>query len=131
MAKKKGKASAQAKGKAIASRRHTAVWESSPPTPTSSISEDLEFGAFTDVQDVDSPVVSQVHKHMFHSWRVNKEHPMWLIFDSVNPARRFKRDMPYDEDADYPDLDPDDAGDVTETDLADSPQMPFMPAKHT
>lgn len=80
---------------------------------------------------VDRPVETSIHPSMAHAWRVNPDHPMALILDVVNPARRFKRGMPFDEHRDFPDFPLGESGDVTYTDTMAPGWMPFNPTPYT
>ena len=55
---------------------------------------------------------------------------MWLIFDAVSPVRTFKMDMPYDEDADFPVYDENEADSLTEVDDEPPGLMPYAPVDH-
>ena len=125
--KKKGKAPAtttRSKGKrgskAARPRRKS-------PTPAP---ED-EYEDVTDVTEVTGPVDSMVNQSMVGGWKVNKDLPMWLIFDTVNPVRQFKRGMPYDDDVDFPAYGPPPWDDLTESEDPIIGPMPYAPILHT
>ena len=64
---------------------------------------------------------------MRKAWKINPKNPMWLIFDAVSPVRTFKMDMPYDESADFPVYDSDEADNLTEIDKEPPGLMPYEP----
>ena len=72
------------------------------------------------------PVAKLINAALVGAWRVNRGHKMCFIFDAISPARRFKRGMVYDEEADFPEDTCD--GDITETDGPDPGWMPVDPA---
>jgi len=51
---------------------------------------------------------------------------MCFIFDTISPARQFKRGMPFDEDGEFPEYAEEESGNVTETD-DNLGLMPYMP----
>ena len=86
----------------------------------------------TDPKRVFRPVVELVHPSLDGVNFFNTSHPMCFIFDAVNPARQFKRGEVYDSDEDtpFPDYnpDPENDGEVTETDINDEPGLqPYNP----
>lgn len=83
-----------------------------------------------DTAAVTKPVLSRVHGCMRSGWRINKQNPMWLIFDAVNPVRVFKAKMLYDEGADFPEFDPEALQEVTDVDDESGQLMPFAPIEH-
>lgn len=91
------------------------------PTPIS----DDQYMDVADVADVTGPVDSMVDESMAHGWKVNHNHPMWLIFDVISPVRQFKRGMEYDDDEDFPAYGP--ADERTETDDPEVGLMPYAP----
>ena len=70
------------------------------------------------------PSLKLIHLNLRSAWKINSNLGICFIFDAVSPARRFKRGMPYDDDADFLDYDDEESGNVTETD-GDPPG--FMP----
>jgi hypothetical protein len=82
-------------------------------------------GSTADPSEVRRPVISLVDPALAAAWKVNQTHNMCFIFDSVSPARRFKRGMVFDEAADFPEDTHD--GDITETDGPDPGWMPVDP----
>ena len=83
----------------------------------------------TDPRKVDRPVMNMVNRNLTDAWKVHHSHNMCFIFDCVNPARRFARDMHYNEDIDFPDADAR-GGNVTETDMDDGiGLMPIRPMR--
>lgn len=83
----------------------------------------------TDPKKVDQPVMNIVNKNLTNAWKVDHSHNMCFIFDCVNPARRFARDMHYNEDIEFPDANAR-GGNVTETDMDDSiGLMPIRPMR--
>lgn len=77
------------------------------PDPTS---------AKIDPVDISEPVTALVHKNLRNAWQINKNLPICFIFDSISPARRFKRGMPHNENIDFPVYNDKESGNVTETD---------------
>ena len=82
-------------------------------------------GSITNPTKVKQPFISQVNPALSLAWRVNPKHDMCFIFDSTSPARRFKRGMVFNEDADFP-TDTHD-GNITETDGPGPGWMPVDP----
>ena len=82
-----------------------------------------------DPTNVELPIRAVVHRSMGSAWRVNKTLPMCFIFDSISPARRFKRGMPFSdsEKVALPILSDKEvgSGNVTETDGPDPGLMPY------
>lgn len=73
--------------------------------------------------------MSIVNENLADAWAVDNSHQMCFIFDRVNPARKFARDMHYNEDIQFPDADPG-GGNVTETDMNDGiGLMPIRPIR--
>jgi len=104
------------------------------PIPASTILSPIpsdQYAATTDPTMVKHPVETLVHQSMTHAWRVNPEHPMALIFDAVNPVRRFKRGMLFDEDCDFPDYPLGECEDMTYIDTTAPGWMPFSPKTYT
>ena len=83
-------------------------------------------GGLTDPAKVKRPVTSLISPILATSWRVYQKHDMCFIFDSTSPARRFKRGMIFNEEAEFPEDTHD--GDVTETDGPSPGWMPVDPA---
>jgi hypothetical protein len=52
---------------------------------------------------------------------------MCFIFDAITPARQFKRGMPYQADAEFPDYGPEPWVDLTESDDPTTGWMPYKP----
>ena len=74
----------------------------------------------------DGPVQKLVHRSLTSAWRINDKLPMCFAFDSISPARRFKRDMPFSSKADFPILgEEEEPGNVTETDVDGPGLMPY------
>ena len=84
----------------------------------------------TDPTRVNRPISTAIHNNLKDAWMINKALPMCFIFDSVSPARRFKRGMLYTDDGDFPDYNEEDVGDVTETDTDLPGLMPYMPDEY-
>lgn len=59
-----------------------------------------------------------------HAWSINEAHHMWLIFDAVNPVRKFKRDSVYRDTDEEPFAEHDDS-DLSETDAVPSRQPAY------
>lgn len=96
-----------------------------------SMSPDVEgYEDEIDAAAVTKPVSSMVHSRMRSGWRIDNRNPMWLIFDVVSPVRTFKTSMPYDEDADFPEFDPEALEEITEIDQPSKPLMPYDPIDH-
>lgn len=90
----------------------------------------------TDPARITQPISAHVHDALKNAWRINRALPMCFIFDSVSPARQFKRGMLF-SDVDfthqyprYPKKDSSDVDDITETD-GDPPWMPYWPRAYT
>lgn len=96
------------------------------PTPL----DDDDYMDITDVSEVAGPVESMVHERMAGGWKVNKDHPMWIIFDVINPVRQFKRGMEYDETKEFPGYGRAPWEDLTETDDPVPGWMPYAPIAH-
>lgn len=73
----------------------------------------------------DRPVPEHTHNSLFHAWRVKPNHQMCLIFDVVNPVRKFKRDSVYNKNAEESFAKHNDPN-LSETD-AEPPHMPAYP----
>lgn len=77
---------------------------------------------------VDLQLGDLVHGAMGHAWRINSDHPMAFIFDTVNPARQLRKGMLYSDEADFPELDSEHHSQhVTYVDTAAPGWMPFNP----
>jgi hypothetical protein len=76
---------------------------------------------------VDRPVEDLVHPSLRSAWKISNDLAMWYIFDVVSPARRFKRNTPYTEEADFADYGPQSYEDLTETDGEKPGWMPYKP----
>ena len=74
---------------------------------------------------VGQPTSTSIHQNLQSAWRVNRRLPMCFIFDSISPARRFKRGMLHSEEADFPIYSDSEAGNVTETDATPA-LMPYL-----
>ena len=74
---------------------------------------------------VDRPVPDLVHPKLACAWKINKDNQMCLIFDVVNPVRKFKRDSVYNDADKNPFTEHDDPN-LSETD-ADPPWKPAYP----
>ena len=83
---------------------------------------DEDDGGITDPTKIKRPIISLISPALAAAWRVNQKHPMCFLFNPVSPARRFKRGMVYNEEADFPKDTHD--GDITET---DGPAQGWMP----
>ena len=79
-------------------------------------------GSATDSTKIKRPILGLISPVLARAWRVNQEQKMCFIFDLRSPARRFKRGMVYNEDANFPQDSCD--GDITET---DGPGLGWMP----
>lgn len=97
--------------------------------PASSQAE--EYAAVTNVERVNSPVLSLVHKRMRNAWIINPLHPMWLIFDVTSPVRTSKVDMPFDKNTDLPAYDSDEADSLAKVDDEPTGPVPYVPTDYT
>ena len=97
---------------------------------TSSLISNEVYSATTDPTLVDRPVEGLVHGALKHAWAINNNHKMSHIFDSVNPARQFRREMVYDQDASFPEHSSADDEYLTDTDGPAPGWMPFNPEPH-
>ena len=79
----------------------------------------------TDPAKVKQPILHLIDPALVAAWDINTDHEMCFIFDAISPARRFKRGMVFNEDADFPQDTCD--GDITETDGPDPGWMPVNP----
>ena len=83
----------------------------------------------TDPVKINQPLSTVVHQSLTSAWQITRDLPMCFVFDSVSPARKFKRDMLFDEEADFPQFDDGQSGDVTETDVPPG-LMPYAPDEY-
>ena len=81
----------------------------------------------TDVGAVTGPIMSLVHDRMQGAWKIYRDSEMWLVFDAVSPVRIFKADMAYNDNADFPAYDSDDAENLTSVDEPPPGLMPYAP----
>jgi hypothetical protein len=86
----------------------------------------------TTPSNVNQPVSTLVHPNLTSAWTINKAMPMCFIFDTVLPARQFKRGLVFSEDPDAPfprhnEVDP---GEITETDMDESSGPGLTPIMH-
>lgn len=105
-------------------RRHTQP-TSIPPNP--SLISDQDYEAITDPAMVDRAVESLVCASMANAWMVHASHPMAFIFDAINPARTFKRGMPFNNSLDFPDYRSNQRKTLTYIDAAPPGLMQFRP----
>jgi hypothetical protein len=94
---------------------------SGPPDPLRDPAPDETTPA-----NIEQPITGLIHPALLNSWTINKSVDLCFIFDTVSPARQFKRGVIYNDDDDYPEYDDGAPGDVTETD-GDPPLMPYQP----
>lgn len=92
---------------------------------TSSAHGDNDYVTTTNHRIVTHPVESLVHQALRDAWMINSRLPMAYIFDSVCPARRWRRGMLFDEQADFPEYDPDYPKELTYTNGPPPGWMPF------
>ena len=79
----------------------------------------------TDPKKVRRPIPHLVSPALAAAWSIHQNHDMCFILDAVSPARRFKRGMVFDDQADFPQDTCD--GDITETDGPTPGWMPVDP----
>ena len=79
----------------------------------------------SDQAEIRRPSLKLIHPSLRSAWAINKHLPICFIFDTVSPARRFKRGTLFDEDADFPEYDEGESGNVTETDIPPPGLMPY------
>ena len=79
----------------------------------------------SDQAEIRRPSLKLIHPSLRSAWAINKRLPICFIFDAVSPARRFKRGTLFDEDADFPEYDEGESGNVTETDIPPPGLMPY------
>ena len=90
-----------------------------------SVQHDHDYAGTTNHRIVTHAVESLVHPALRGAWAINNHLPMAYIFDAVCPARRWKKGMPYDDEADYPDYDSDHPKELTYTNGPPPGLMPF------
>ena len=106
-------------------------------TPSRDDDEDFpnpdQYQEITDPKLVFKPVLDIVTPALRNAWAINNNNKMSLIFDVINPVRKFKRGALYDDNKDnpYADYDPnhDEDPNVTETD-EDGNTQPYNPIYH-
>lgn len=80
----------------------------------------FEYEMWTDPETVTVPVPNMVHPTMRNAWKVHNNHPMCIIFDYVDPSRKYKRGEKHDDSVDCPfatyDPNPEEDPNVTDTD---------------
>jgi len=75
---------------------------------------------------VERPVSALVNHSLKNAWKINQSLPMCFVFDAVSPSLKFKRGMPFNDAANFPEYQESEAGNVTDTN-GDSPAwMPYM-----
>lgn len=84
----------------------------------------------TTSRKIKQPISTLVHPTLKSSWVINPHMDMSLIFDTVSPARQFKRGTVDDGSQDFPVLDTGDLDDITETDAPGSSWIQYMPGKY-
>jgi hypothetical protein len=99
-----------------------------PPSQTPSINS---YPQVKDPSKVDRPIEEEIHENLSTAWKVDTGHQMCYIFDTISPARQFKRGMPFDDDKEFADYAPEPWEDLTDTDNEETGWMPFKPVKHT
>jgi hypothetical protein len=105
-----------------------------PPTiPSIEGTSADEYGDLTDTELTTVPVPDIIIPALYDAWQINPKHKMCIIFDAINPCRRFKRGHVYDGDLEDPfaEYDPnaEDDPDVTDTDEGET--QPYAPFKYT
>lgn len=88
------------------------------------ISSSPEPDPFIDPEDetertkIHGPIDKLIDAAMEDTWEMSQHLQMCILFDYVSPVRLFKRGSIFDEHAEnsFPDYDPNEAGDATETD---------------
>ena len=100
--------------------------------PQEAESEDLVDPSPEEVKpaNVNGPIRALIHRNLANAWSINKKLQMCYIFDSVSPARHFKRGMPFSAKADFPILEGDELGNVTDTDVDPPGLMPYAHNPH-
>lgn len=74
------------------------------------------YGETTDPGDVTKPVMALVHKNLKKAWRVDQKNQMCWIFDSVSPARQWKRGCLKTAEEEFVEYGPSPWPELTETD---------------
>jgi len=80
----------------------------------------------TNPANVTRPVSGFVHPSLMHAWQINRNLPMCFIFDAISPSLKFKRGMPFDDAAAFPEYQESEAGFITETDGESPAWMPYI-----
>ena len=62
------------------------------------------------------PSLKLIHLNLRSAWKINSNLAICFVFDAVSLACWFKCGMPYDDDANFPDYNDEESGNVTETD---------------
>ena len=95
--------------------------------------QEQDYTKLHDPTRVVGPVMELVCPALLNAWTINKSNSMAFIFDVVNPVRKFKRRVEFDEEIESPYAEYEsDAGydsDVTETDV-DATTQPYNPIPH-
>jgi hypothetical protein len=73
------------------------------------------------------PVNEHVHSDLQRAWKINRCLPMWFVFDTVTPARQFKRGTYYLEEKSFADYGPEPWDDLTESDTGSPGWVPYKP----
>ena len=79
----------------------------------------------TDPTKVRQPILHLVNPALAAAWSINRNHEMCFILDVASPARRFKRGLAFNEEADFPQDTCD--WEITETDGPGPGWMPVSP----
>jgi len=101
------------------------------PAPAPSLSPSLspsstpDYSNTTDPKKVDRPVEDDVHSALSLSWKVNRDLEMWFVFDTISPARLFKRGAVRNDEDDFADYDT--YEELTETDGDPPGWMQYKP----
>jgi hypothetical protein len=92
------------------------------------------YKALTNPKLITVPDPDSIMPSMHTAWKINPDHPMCLIFDAVDPCRKFKRGAVFDESAEEPfaDYNPSYDDDLNVTDNDEETDggtmlMPYLP----
>lgn len=95
-----------------------------PPPPDT---EEDDYNNIKDPAEVEYPVEEYIHHKLKDGWTIEKENPMWFIFDRHSPARHFKRGVRFNPKAEFPAYSAPPYEDLTESDGGLNMLMPFAP----
>ena len=118
------------------SSRHAATTEMArTPSPGTqqldSDDDELASDDQTDPREVIEPVTKLIHISFAEvKWRLYTYHQMCWIFDSVSPARQWKRGTVYTDEDPWAEYGDSPWSELTETDDPRAPQQPYCPREH-